>query len=75
MLAFDLAELRKDGVDVGPLPDEDGRLIDATALPPTFTHWLRRYGFDTTRPLRISGVIQRRPGGGLGHYCIRFEQG
>lgn len=75
MLTFDLADLRRNGVDIGPLPDEHGRLIDGAALPPTFSDWLRHYGFDTSRPLRIMGVIPRRPDGAPGHYFIRFEQG
>ena len=74
MLAFDVADLRRHGVDIAPLPDERGRLIDVRTLPPPFAERLQRDGLDTSKPVRIVGVISRLPGGALGPYLIRFEE-
>jgi ribulose bisphosphate carboxylase small subunit len=74
MLAFDLTELKNFGVDIGPLPDERGRLIEARFLPAEFADYLRRDGFDTSKPIRVVGIIARRADGGPGRYSIHFEQ-
>jgi hypothetical protein len=75
MLAFDPRELRNAEVDIGPLPDEVGYLIDAQALPGTFVQQLERHGLDTAKPIRVIGIIGRRPDGGPGRYAIHFKQG
>jgi len=36
---------------------------------------LKQDGLDTSRPLRVVGVIARLPSGSPGPYLIRFEQG
>jgi hypothetical protein len=74
MVAFDPAELRRDGVMLGPLPDERGRIIDGRTLPSAFAEKLRQRGLDPARPLRVVGVIAKAPTGELGLYSIRFEQ-
>lgn len=75
MLAFDVADLRKHGVTITPLPDERGRLIDVRTLPAQFAERLKQDGLDTSKPLRVVGVIARLPSGSPGPYLIRFEQG
>lgn len=75
MLAFDPNDLRIAGVDVGPLPNEVGHLIDVDALPFTFARHLERHGLDTSRPIRVIGIIGRQPNGRLGRYAIHFKQG
>jgi hypothetical protein len=72
--SFDPAELRKAGVTIVPLPDERGRLIDGRTLPSGFADELKRSGLDVSKPLRMTGVIERRPNGSPGFYSIRFEQ-
>jgi hypothetical protein len=72
--SFDVADLRKHGVTITPLPDERGQLIDVHTLPARFTERLRQDGLDTSKPVRVVGVIARRPGGAPGPYLIRFEQ-
>lgn len=74
MLSFDVADLRKHGVSIAPLPDERGRLIDADSLPARFAERLRHSGLDTSKPLRVVGVIARLPSGAPGPYLVRFEQ-
>ena len=74
MLAFDPAELRNAGVDVGRLPDEQGHLIDAEALPTDFAAKLEREGLDTSKPIRVVGTIARGANGRPGHYSISFHQ-
>jgi hypothetical protein len=74
MLSFDPADLRKEGVTIAPLPDESGRIIDVAALPPAFAMTLQRNGIDTSKPLRVVGVIARRPCGAPGRYSILFKQ-
>lgn len=74
MLSFDVADLRKHGVTIAPLPDERGRLIDAHTLPARFAERLQQDGLDTSKPLRVVGVIARLPDGAPGPYLIRFEQ-
>ena len=74
MLSFDVADLRKHGITIAPLPDDYGRIIDARGLPAAFAERLQRSGLDISRPLRIVGVIARRPDGAPGPYLIRFEQ-
>ena len=74
MLAFDVADLRKHGVAIAPLPDERGRVIDARTLPVSFAERLKHDGLDTSKPLRIVGVITQTPTGGPGPYLVRFEQ-
>ena len=71
---FDPAELRKAGVDIYPLPDERGQLIDPLALPSAFADYLHREGLDTSRPIRVVGVIGRRPDGRPDRYTIHFRQ-
>ena len=73
MLSFDVAELRKHGVTVAPLPDEHGRVIDVGSLPARFSARLAVDGLDTAKPLRIVGV-ERLPDGAPGPYLVRFEQ-
>ena len=53
MLSFDVADLRKHGITIAPLPDERGRIIDARALPAAFAERLQRSGLDTSKPVRI----------------------
>ena len=74
MPSFDVADLRKHGVTIEPVPDERGRIIDARTLPPRFVERLKEDGLDTSKPLRIVGVITRLPTGAPGPYLIRFEQ-
>ena len=74
MLTFDLAELKTEGVVLETLPDERGRIIDGRELPAAFAKQLLRNGVDTSKPLRIVGVITRRAGGEPGPYRIWFEQ-
>jgi hypothetical protein len=75
MLAFDVADLRKHGITIAPLPDESGRIIDVRTLPTAFAQRLEQNGLDTAKPVRIVGVIARRPNGEPGPYLIRFVQG
>jgi hypothetical protein len=72
--AFDVADLKKHGVIIMPLPDERGRLIDVSTLPARFAERLQHDGLDTSKPLRVVGVIARLPSGAPGPYLIRFEQ-
>jgi hypothetical protein len=74
MLAFDLRELRNADVHIAPLPDEQGLVIDARALPCAFARHLERHGLDTSKPIRVVGIIGRRPDGGPGLYAIHFKQ-
>ena len=74
MRGFDPAELRNAGVDIHPLPDEQGQLIDPHALPSEFADYLQREGLDTSRPIRIVGIIGRRPDGRPERYTIHFKQ-
>jgi hypothetical protein len=74
VLSFDVADLLREGVSVTPLPDETGRIIDGRALPSTFAEQLQRSGLDTSKPLRIVGVIARRADGAPGRYSIHFQQ-
>ena len=74
MLSFDVADLRKHGVTIVPLPDERGRTIDVRTLPAPFAARLKQDGLDTGKPLRIVGVITRTPTGAPGPYLVRFEQ-
>jgi hypothetical protein len=73
MLSFDVADLRNHGVTIAPLPDERGRLIDVRTLPARFAERLKQDGLDTSKPVRIVGVIARLPSGAPGPYLIRFE--
>ena len=73
MLAFDVADLRNHGVTITPLPDERGRLIDVGTLPARFAERLKQDGLDTSKPVRVVGVIARLPSGAPGPYLIRFE--
>ena len=74
MLSFDVADLKRHGVTILPLPDERGRVIDVQMLPARFTERLKQDGLDTSKPLRVVGVITRLPTGAPGPYLIRFEQ-
>jgi hypothetical protein len=74
VLAFDPAELRNAGVDVGRLPDERGHFIDAEALPADFADKLEREGLDTSKPIRVVGTIARGADGRPGYYSISFHQ-
>jgi hypothetical protein len=74
MRGFDPAELRDAGVDIHPLPDERGRLIDPHALPSAFADYLQRAGLDTSRPIRVVGVIGRLADGRPHRYTIHFKQ-
>jgi len=74
MLAFDPNDLRIAGVELVPLPNEIGRLIDVDALPLTFARHLKRHGLDMARPIRVVGIIGRRPDGRPGRYAIHFRQ-
>jgi hypothetical protein len=74
MLAFDPRELRNADVHIAPLPDEQGLLIDARTLPRAFVQHLERHGLDTSKPIRVVGIISRRPDGGPGLYAIHFKQ-
>ena len=74
MRGFDPAELRKAGVDIYPLPDERGQLIDLRALPSAFADYLRREGLDTSKPIRVVGIIGQRPNGSPDRYVIYFKQ-
>jgi hypothetical protein len=74
MLSFDVADLKRHGVSIVPLPDERGRAIDVQTLPARFTERLKQDGLDTSKPLRVVGVITRLPTGAPGPYLIRFEQ-
>ena len=74
MPAFDPQELRNAEVEIGRLPDERGYIIDARALPTAFVQRLERHGLDTSKPIRVLGIIGRRPDGGPGHYAIHFTQ-
>jgi len=74
MLAFDPAELRNASVDIRPLPDEHGRLIDASSLPSNFAEQLRRKGLDISRTIQVVGIIARSTDGRLGRYSIHFRQ-
>ena len=75
MLAFDLRELRNADVHRAPSPDEQGLVIDALALPPAFVQHLERHGLDTSKPIRVVGIIDRRPDGGPGRYAIHVKPG
>jgi hypothetical protein len=72
MPAFDLAELRRDGFPVTPLPDETGRIIDAATLPHAITQRLVASGIDVSRAVRMVGEITASSTGGPGRYVIRF---
>ena len=72
--SFDVADLRKHGVTIRPLPDERGQLIDIQTLPARFAERLRQDGLDISKPVRVVGVTTRRPDGAPGPYLIRFEQ-
>ena len=74
MLVFDPAELRNASVDIQPLPDEHGRLIDASSLPSNFAEQLKRRGLDISRPIQVVGIIARSADGRLGRYSIHFRQ-
>jgi hypothetical protein len=74
MLAFDPRELRDADVEIGSLPDERGRLIDTKTLPARFVEYLARCGLNVSKPIRVVGVISRRPDGGPGRYEIQFQQ-
>ena len=74
MLAFDPHELRNAEVELGPLPDEQGYVIDARALPTAFAQRLERDGLDMSKPIRVLGIIGRRADGGPGLYAIHFTQ-
>jgi hypothetical protein len=74
VLSFDVAELRKHGVTLEPLPDEHGRVIDVRTLPARFAERLAVDGLDMSKPLRIVGVIARSRNGARGPYLVRFEQ-
>lgn len=74
MLAFDPRELRNADVEIGSLPDERGHLIDTKALPARFAEYLAHCGLDMSKPIRVVGVISRRPDGGPGLYEIHFQQ-
>lgn len=74
MLSFDVADLRKFGVNIAPLPDEHGRLIDVQSLPARFAERLKHDGLDLSKPVRVVGIIARLPSGAPGPYLIRFEQ-
>ena len=74
MRGFDPAELRRAGVDIGAIPDERGHFIEPDALPPKFVDDLERQGLDTSKPIRVVGVIGRRPDGGPDRYTIHFKQ-
>jgi hypothetical protein len=74
MLGFDPTDLHNAGVDIEVFPDERGYMIDADALPATFAENLERQGLDTSKPMRIVGIIGRRIDGGPGHYAIHFKQ-
>jgi len=74
VLAFDPSDLRIAGVDLIPLPNEIGRLIDVETLPLTFARQLERHGLDTSKPIRVVGIIGRRPDGRPGRYAIHFRQ-
>lgn len=69
---FDPAELCRAGVDLFPVPDQHGYLIDAATLPATFAQSLQRDGLDTSRPIRVVGIVGRRPDGKPGRYAIHF---
>jgi hypothetical protein len=49
-------------------------VIDVQTLPARFTERLKQDGLDTSKPLRVVGVITRLPTGAPGPYLIRFEQ-
>jgi hypothetical protein len=74
MPAFDVAELRRGGFPVVPLPNEVGRIIDATMLPATVSAQLRDDGVDISQPVRMVGGLTKSPAGGPGHYVILFVQ-
>ena len=74
MPAFDVAELRRGGFAVAPLPNEVGRIIDATMLPATISSQLREDGVDISQPVRMVGGLTKSPAGGPGHYVILFVQ-
>jgi hypothetical protein len=74
VLSFDVGALRKYGVTIAPPPDERGRLIDVRTLPARFAGRLKQDGLDTSKPLRVVGVIPRLPSGAPGPYLVRFEQ-
>jgi hypothetical protein len=72
MPTFDIAELRREGFPVIPLPDENGRIIDTTMLPPPVTQRLITWGVDVSPSMRMIGAIAPSPTGGPGRYVIRF---
>ena len=74
MPAFDVAELRRGGLSVTPLPNEVGRIIDATTLPTTIASQLRDDGVDISQPVRMVGGLTKSPAGGPGRYVILFVQ-
>jgi len=49
-------------------------LIDLRALPSAFADYLRREGLDTSKPIRVVGIIGRRPDGSPDRYAIHFKQ-
>jgi hypothetical protein len=74
MRGFDPLELRRAGVDIGPLPDERGHVIDPNSLPPRFADDLSREGLDMSRPIRVVGILDRGPDGAPGRYRVYFQQ-
>jgi hypothetical protein len=72
MPAFDLAELRRDGFSVTPLPDENGRIVDTSTLPRAVTQRLLTSGATVAPSMRMIGVITKSSDGGPGPYVIRF---
>jgi hypothetical protein len=74
MQAFDLAELRRDGFAVTPLPDEAGQIIDGATLPHEVAQQLVASGIDVSRAVRMVGEIAASSSGGPGRYVIRFVE-
>ena len=72
MPAFDIAELRREGFRVLPLPDENGRMIDTTTLPRVVPQRLITSGVDVAASMRMIGAFAVSPTGGPGRYVIRF---
>ena len=74
MPTFDVAELRRGGFSVTPLPNEVGRIIDVATLPSTISSQLRDDGVDISQPVRMVGGLTKSPAGGPGRYVILFVQ-
>jgi hypothetical protein len=75
MNSFDVAELRREGFSLIPLPDEDGRIIDATTLPATIAARVHdEDGVDISQPVRMVGDLTTSSTGAPGRYVIRFVQ-